>query len=111
MFYNFLSSVYHVDVTILREPESVTATPVQTLVQPIQAGTQICPTLVKARAICEQSDSENQLPETIPKISDVTTDFYVVKNPFDNYSTKETYVKQTVELALVSNLIITFVHF
>ena len=110
MFYDFLSSVYHVDVTILREPESVTATPVQTLVQPIPAGTPICPTLLKARAICQQSDSQNQLPETIPKISDVTTDFYVVKN-HGITSTKETYVKQTVELALVSNLIITFVHF
>jgi len=110
MFYNFLSSVYHVDVTILREPESVTATPVQTLVQPIQAGTQICPTLVKARAICEQSDSENQLPETIPKISDVTTDFYVVKNSLAKAG-KETYLKQTVELSLVSKLIITLGHF
>lgn len=100
MFYDFLSSVYHVDVTILREPESVAATPVQTLVQPIPAGTKVCPTLAKARAICQQSDSRNQLPETIPKISDVTTDFYVVKNSH-MVANKETYVKQSVEFALV----------
>ena len=105
----FLSSVYAVDVTVLREPESFAAPPVQTLVQPIPIGTAICPTLGKARAICAQSDRENQVPETIPKISDVATDFYVVKNP-NNTATKETYVQQTVEFSLVSNLIITFGH-